>query len=210
MSAAPGHGGWHPDRFIDSWGDESECVDILVLRPVIDEGNELEGVFISLEHEGRDEGYARFFEALSAFVRLQQEYFKRFVGPSLIATINEQQVTFNSIVDKFDMLERTWREYNLGRSRIEYNHFAHYQIVGMGMSVIPLLLERVDNEENEWIIALKAITGAMPDADETLGDSASVRQSWVDWGIANGYSIFTRQALGCETNTPSALEDDRP
>ncbi len=156
------------------------------------------------------EFYIPLIQALSEAIKLQRECFMRFVGPSFSAIMAEQEVSFRTILDKFDTLSRSWKDYNLGRSRIEYNHFAHYQIIGMGMSIVPLLLERMEQGDNDWIMALKAITGAAPDKEVSLGDAESVRHVWANWAIDNGYAVFMGQALGNKALSDDQMDDNRP
>lgn len=157
------------------------------------------------------EFYIPLLQAFSEAMKLQRECFMRFVGPSFSAIMaEEEEVSFRTIFDKFDTLSRSWKDYNLGRSRIEYNHFAHYQIIGMGMSIVPLLLERMEQGDNDWIMALKAITGAAPDKEVSLGDAKSVRRVWANWAIDNGYTVFTGPALAYEAIPDDQMDDNRP
>lgn len=57
----------------------------------------------------------------------------------LRALINGQSVLFSSVEDKLGALADAWDEHNSGRSVVDYTHFAHLQIIGMGAPVLPLI-----------------------------------------------------------------------
>ena len=67
---------------------------------------------------------------------------------------------------------------------------AYQSIIGMGESVVPLILSQLYNEGDEpdqWFWALTAITGANPVKDEDRGDFVKMAQVWLEWGLREGY-----------------------
>ena len=60
---------------------------------------------------------------------------------------------------KFEALVEAWMKHNAGRSKPDYLHLSHLQIIGMGDRIIPRLLERVAQGNVVWVYALKCISG---------------------------------------------------
>jgi hypothetical protein len=71
--------------------------------------------------------------------------------------------------------------------RVMTQHPAYKAIIGLGESVIPLLLEELDREPDHWFAALRAITGANPGRLEDRGNLEKMAASWIEWGRENGY-----------------------
>ena len=67
-------------------------------------------------------------------------------------------------------------------------HPAHREIVSMGESAVPLLLERMQAQGGHWDYALADITGADPVKRSDWGNIAAIQASWLKWGEANGYA----------------------
>ncbi|MCY4358998.1 MAG: DEAD/DEAH box helicase family protein [Gammaproteobacteria bacterium] len=74
-------------------------------------------------------------------------------------------------------------------------HPAHIEIIDMGDTVVPLILERVrENLEGKrktggnWYSALRNITGANPIKPNDRGNQSAMQKAWLDWGVRNGYS----------------------
>lgn len=66
-------------------------------------------------------------------------------------------------------------------------HPAYQRIIGLGPTVVPLILRRLAREPSQWYWALSAITGEDPAAD--AHDTASAAQAWQDWGMQRGMLI---------------------
>ena len=67
-------------------------------------------------------------------------------------------------------------------------HRAHREIVSMGESAVPLILQRMQAQGGHWFYALRAITGANPVKPDDRGKVAVMQESWLEWGKANGYA----------------------
>ena len=145
-------------------------------------------------------GVNRAIDRLSSLSLMAQAYYLASLAAKvkkesfLSAIIGNRETAFSSLRDKIEALEDEWRSYNWGRSVYEYNHFAHYQIIGMGSAALPLILERVESGSNKWFIALRAITGLMIDTPDMRGNPDAAREAWVHWGRQHGY--LESQALG--------------
>ncbi len=66
-------------------------------------------------------------------------------------------------------------------------HPAHREIVSMGESAVPLILQRMQAQGGHWDHALGDITGANPVKRSDWGNIAAIQASWLEWGEANGY-----------------------
>jgi hypothetical protein len=64
-------------------------------------------------------------------------------------------------------------------------HSAYQRIIGMGPAVIPMLLERLRDNPDNWFWALSAITGEDPGKDSTT--LLEAREAWLVWGQERGF-----------------------
>ena len=65
----------------------------------------------------------------------------------------------------------------------------YQRIIGMGHSVVPLILEELQREPDQWFWALEAITEENPVPPEAAGVVKLMAQAWVDWGREQGYIL---------------------
>jgi hypothetical protein len=107
--------------------------------------------------------------------------------PRTTALIDGRTVQFGSIEEKIDALAEVWRKFCRGRSVIEYNHAAYMQVIGIGIEAMPILLKKLEDGDSDWIVAMKYIAGTTTTTPEMRGDVQTIRQSWLDWGTANGF-----------------------
>jgi hypothetical protein len=63
----------------------------------------------------------------------------------------------------------------------------YQRIIGMGMPVVPLILEELEREPDQWFWALEAITEENPVPTEANGVVRLMAKAWVDWGREQGY-----------------------
>lgn len=66
-------------------------------------------------------------------------------------------------------------------------HPAYQNIIGMGPSVIPLLLRELQQAPNHWFWALEHIARQNPVPPEDLGIMRRMTEAWLDWGRQQGY-----------------------
>jgi hypothetical protein len=106
---------------------------------------------------------------------------------ALTAIINEKTVRFSDAGAKIRALMARWQEDQRGSSVVDYTHGAYLQILTMGESAVPYLLEEVESGSGRWFMALKHIAGEVvvpPGARRSLDE---VRELWLRWGEKNGY-----------------------
>jgi hypothetical protein len=63
----------------------------------------------------------------------------------------------------------------------------YQRIIGMGTPVVPLILEELEREPDQWFWALEAITEENPVPPEANGVVRLMAKAWVDWGREQGY-----------------------
>jgi len=90
---------------------------------------------------------------------------------------------------KFRTLVAQWKE-GRGPESLTFRmamHPAYQQIIGMGPSAVPLILDELRKEPDHWFWALRAITGASPVKKEHRGKIEHMAADWIEWGRQNGY-----------------------
>ncbi|MHC5538452.1 hypothetical protein ACYOEI_09505 [Singulisphaera rosea] len=58
----------------------------------------------------------------------------------------------------------------------------YQRIIGMGPPVVPMILEELSREPNQWFWALEAITAQNPVPPEVLGEVRLMAEAWIQWG----------------------------
>ena len=99
-----------------------------------------------------------------------------------VETVPADRLRFTELADRWE--KETVFLSNSGRAA---EHPAYKEIISMGESAVPLILERMRLERGHWFIALRAITGADPVNPADRGKIAPMQNSWLEWGEANGY-----------------------
>jgi len=90
---------------------------------------------------------------------------------------------------RFERLAREWKD----RSRFLSNTaqmvmLAPYQrIIGMGEPAVPLILEELQREPDQWFWALEMITEENPVPPGAAGDVRRMAHAWIEWGKQRGY-----------------------
>jgi hypothetical protein len=92
---------------------------------------------------------------------------------------NSSEVMFENLADQWET--ETALESIVARKAM---HPAYQRIIGMGSSVVPLILRRLQREPRQWFWALTAITGDDPAAGHTTVEGASA--AWLQWGRERG------------------------
>jgi len=59
----------------------------------------------------------------------------------------------------------------------------------MGKEVIPLILNDLKIDPDDWFWALTAITGENPVADNDAGNIEEMAKAWLKWGRKKGYEM---------------------
>jgi hypothetical protein len=86
--------------------------------------------------------------------------------------------------ERFRVLAQRWKEESQSMSNTtQMAMLRSYQgIVGIGPSVVPMILEEMAREPNHWFWALEAITQENPVPAEVAGRVESMAQAWLAWG----------------------------
>ena len=92
---------------------------------------------------------------------------------------------------RFNHLKAEWDENTSMLSSITEiaMHPAYQQIIGMGPSAIPLILQTMKTEPGHWFWALKSITGEDPVLPEHRGRIKEMTEDWLNWGRRQPYLI---------------------
>ena len=62
----------------------------------------------------------------------------------------------------------------------------YQQIIGMDWPAVPLILEELRREPDQWFWALEAITAENPVPPEAAGLILLMAQAWLEWGKQRG------------------------
>jgi len=95
----------------------------------------------------------------------------------------------NSVVgERFRRLATEWKEQSRYLSNTAQTAMLrpYQRIVGMGWPVVPLILEELLREPDQWFWALEAITEENPVPAEAAGHVVQSAGAWVEWGRTRG------------------------
>ncbi len=90
--------------------------------------------------------------------------------------------------DRFRRLAAEWKQASRYLSNTaQMALLSPYQkIIGMGWDAVPLILEELQREPDQWFWALEAITDENPVPPEAAGNVRLMAEAWVAWGRKNG------------------------
>src|SRR5438874_1322915 len=86
--------------------------------------------------------------------------------------------------ERFQRLAAEWK----GKSRHLSNTAQmaildpYQRIIGMGWDAVPLILEELQREPDQWFWALEKITDESPVPPEAAGRVRLMAQAWIEWG----------------------------
>ena len=90
---------------------------------------------------------------------------------------------FNALAERWKL--ETGHLSNLAKS---FKHPAYREILAMGTSAIPLILNDIrQNGPYHWFDALNALTGENPVPSEHMGDVSKMTEAWMQWGMDHGH-----------------------
>ena len=91
--------------------------------------------------------------------------------------------------ERFSRLAAEWKDQSryLSNSAQMALLRPYQRIIGMGLPVVPLILEELQREPDQWFWALEAITEENPVPPEAAGVVKLMARAWVDWGQEQGY-----------------------
>ena len=110
-----------------------------------------------------------------------------------VATIDFPSVgpnaTTSALRELFEVLATEWKKksYHMSNNAQMALLRCYQRIIGMGWPAVPLILEELRREPNQWFWALEAITGENPVSPDIAGKVHLAARAWIDWGIAKGF-----------------------
>ena len=109
-------------------------------------------------------------------------------GYSTSITESEPSVWFDASAHRFQLLAKRWRDEcaHISSVREMVLHPAYQQIVGMGQSALPFILNELARQPDHWFWALRAITQEDPVLSEHTGNIAEMTQDWLEWASEKG------------------------
>lgn len=97
-------------------------------------------------------------------------------------------LTDDQLRERFVQLRDEWKS----RSKYLSNTaqmamlWPYQQIIGMGCDAIPMLLDELRHEPDQWFWALEAISGENPVPLNDAGDVQASAAAWIQWGRKQG------------------------
>ena len=88
------------------------------------------------------------------------------------------------LVARFRRLADQWLAATVNMSMIDdmITHPAYLEIIGMGPSALPLLLDELERAPNHWFAALIAVSGGQnPVEEDEAGDLDKMTEAWMRW-----------------------------
>jgi hypothetical protein len=91
--------------------------------------------------------------------------------------------------ERFRQLAAQWKEQSRHMSNVAQMAMLmpYQQIIGMGEAVVPLLLEELQRDPDQWFWALEAIAQENPVPPDAAGKVRATAEEWVAWGKRRGY-----------------------
>jgi hypothetical protein len=92
------------------------------------------------------------------------------------------------VCERFHRLAAAWKEQSryLSNSAQMAMLEPYQRITGMGPQVVPLILEELCREPDQWFWALESITEQNPVPPEAMGKVRLMAAAWVGWGKQQG------------------------
>ena len=90
---------------------------------------------------------------------------------------------------RFESLAAKWKEQSLYLSNTAQMALLkpYQQIIGMGPIAVPLILEELQRDPDQWFWALEAITQENPVPLPAAGNVIQTAKAWIEWGKQKGY-----------------------
>jgi hypothetical protein len=89
---------------------------------------------------------------------------------------------------RFRRLAATWDQAtgHLSSMTAASNHPAYQEIIRLGPEVVPFLLRDLEENESQWFVALRQITGVNPIPSSAAGNVPKMIEAWLQWARDNG------------------------
>ena len=101
----------------------------------------------------------------------------------------EQQ---HEIAQRFHDVSTRWSEaiHYRSNTRALRKHPVYQELISLGESVIPLILEELKREPSvSWFTLLAEITAEDPVPTAAAGRVDEMARAWLDWGRQRGYAV---------------------
>jgi hypothetical protein len=94
-----------------------------------------------------------------------------------------------SLHDRFKRLAAQWKQESQFMSNTAQMALlrSYQSIIGMGDPAVPMILEELRREPDQWFWALEAITLENPVPLVAAGKVDEMAKAWVEWGVRSGY-----------------------
>ena len=94
----------------------------------------------------------------------------------------------SSLASRFERLRDDWKEQSEYLSNTTQMTMLrpYQQIIGLGPSVIPMILDELSREPDHWFWALEVLSDENPVAAEDVGNVALMTKAWLSWGRQKG------------------------
>ncbi len=104
-------------------------------------------------------------------------------------TTSLQTASEASLRERFQRLSAEWKEQSryLSNTAQMATLRPYQRIIGMGPAAVPLILEELRREPDQWFWALEAITEENPVPPEAAGKVREMARAWIDWGKRQGF-----------------------
>lgn len=91
------------------------------------------------------------------------------------------------ISKKFEDLKREWLADTsmLSSPRLKYDNENYKEIIKLDSFVLPSIIEDLRENNNDWLFALRTITGIDPVPKEHQGDFELMKEDWLSWAEKN-------------------------
>lgn len=98
-----------------------------------------------------------------------------------------QSTKTDDIRERFERLSNRWKDQSKYLSNTAQMAMleSYQRVIGLGPSVVPLILEELRREPDHWFWALESITEENPVPREFSGDVKAKAKAWIEWGVKN-------------------------
>lgn len=97
--------------------------------------------------------------------------------------------TQDALRDRFARFSAQWKQESQFMSNTAQMALlrSYQSIIGMGMAAVPMILEDLRREPDQWFWALESITLENPVPPSAAGKVEEMARAWVEWGIQAGH-----------------------
>jgi hypothetical protein len=113
-------------------------------------------------------------------------------------TDNRMMKAAHDVENRFRRLSEQWKDQSQHLSNTAQMALLkpYQRIIGMGLPVVPLILQELEREPDQWFWALEAITEENPVPQESAGNVRLMAQAWIEWGKRHRFDHRTIDPTG--------------